>query len=176
MSFNNKFAVFETLDENELQEPVYVQKQKSSKTKIIEEKHQDNQYTEDILKLDEELKSKKQITVEYSVKNKEDETQTFKRNLNVVSKHTYENLKRLILKYKTHKNDNINWDEQKNKIKLTNDLMEMCYKDPNLKCTFIYPVAIITLKNGKTITKNYVKSHSNLLFTVNDIVYNVNTQ
>jgi hypothetical protein len=176
MSNINKFALFETLDETELIYPEIIEKKESRKKsrKEISQKQVNEittQIPQEILDLDEKLKNKNQITVQYTVKNNQNEIEKFERKLNVVSKHTYENLKRLILKYKTHKNDFINWDEQKNKIKLTNDIMEMCYKDPNLKCTFIYPVAIITLKNGKTITKNYVKSHSNHAFTINDIVY-----
>jgi hypothetical protein len=172
MSNINKFAVFETLDDND----VYIQpkiKLKKQKKEVLVVKSEENspQFPQEVLDLDDQLKNKKQITIEYTVKNKDNVIEKFERHLNVVSKHTYENIKRLILKYKTHKNDHINWDDQKNKIKLTNYFMEMCYKDTNLKCTFIYPVVIITLKNGKTITKNYVKSHSNLAFTINDIVY-----
>jgi hypothetical protein len=129
-------------------------------------------YDKSITDYDSYLNSRRQLRITYNV-NKYGKIQTNERQFNVVSRHTYENLKKLIMRHKTHKEGKINWEEQTSKIKLANNLMSLCFKESSQKCAFVYPVIIITLKNGKTITKNYIKEGSSLQFTINDIVYNM---
>lgn len=95
------------------------------------------------------------------------------RNLNVVSKSSYENLKKLISKFKTHVKG-VNYNEQKDKIKFANQLLTWCYRDPKIPNCFVYPVAIIEVSHGKTITRNEVKIGSTAHFTISDITYFVN--
>lgn len=176
MSNFNKFGVLDELDDNEL----YTQNNKKVVCKNSDENKPEvepsNKFSEesdDKSLSDFYLSTKQQIKINYTISKKEN-NETFERTFNVVSRRTYENFKKLIMRYKTHKNEKVNWEEQKNKIKLANSLMSMCYKDSSQKCTFIYPVVIITLRNGKTLTKNYIREDSGLQFTINDIVYNMN--
>jgi DNA primase len=91
------------------------------------------------------------------------------RELKVVTKQSYESLKKLIGKLKTHNNNNkFNYKEQKDKIKFANQLLQWCYKDSGC---FIYPVAIIKTNNGKSITRNSVKENSNSEFSIIDMTY-----
>jgi hypothetical protein len=94
------------------------------------------------------------------------------RTFNVVSKDTYKGFADMIRKYKTHhpETGRCSWRDQASKIKLTNSLMKMCYKEPNQAC-FVYPVAIIYLKGDNTLTRNEVMPDSKCYFEVSDIAY-----
>ena len=173
MSNVNKFQLLDELedirpDDNLKQSPEVPDPFHLSEVSVDKSK----QVPLDILDLDNKLSQKTQIKIDY-VYNKKDKNESYSRVFNVVSKHTYDNIKKLIMRYKTHKNDKVNWEEQNVKIKLANNFMGLCYKDPTQKCTYIYPVVIITLKNGKTVTKNSVHEDSSLQFTINDILYNM---
>jgi hypothetical protein len=126
---------------------------------------------------DKSLASKKTIQITHNIRiynpeTKQDYLEKNTRTLRVVSKATYESFSNLIKKFKTHdKKGYINYKDQSEKIKLTNDLMNMAYKDPNIPCCFIYPVSIIILKNGKRLTRNEVKKDSKCLFSISDLSY-----
>jgi hypothetical protein len=135
--------------------------------------------------LDEELSRFREIKITHNVRvfNKDTSeftNQTNTRKLRVVSKRDYEHLRALIELYKSHRGpnrDRYDHNEQQAKIKLTNSLMEMCYKDPDLRhpCTFWYPVVIIHVRNkeGETrvLTRNEVHKGSSCFFECSDIIF-----
>lgn len=125
---------------------------------------------------DIELSKLTQLSVVHDVRkyNKEDGRVTTTQNtriLKVVGKQTYDSLKHLIGKFRTHRGNTFNFKEQQDKIKLANQLLEWCYKDPKVPRCFVYPVAIIHTTNGKTITRNEVDAKSKSQFSISDITY-----
>lgn len=145
------------------------QKDKISTKDDIETMKQLKQFDIELCKLT-------QLSVVHDVRkyNKEDgsvTTSQHTRILKVVSKQTYDSLKHLIGKFKTHRGDTFNFKEQQDKIKLANQLLEWCYKDPKVPRCFVYPVAIIHTSNGKTITRNEVDKKSKSRFSISDITY-----
>ena len=135
--------------------------------------------------LDEELSRSREIKITHNVRvfNKDTSeftNQTNTRKLRVVSKRDYEHLRGLIDRFKSHRGpnrDRYDHHEQQAKIKLTNSLMEMCYKDPDPRhpCTFWYPVVIIHVRNkeGETrvLTRNEVHKGSSCFYEVSDIIF-----
>ena len=116
------------------------------------------------------------ITISHNVRKFDTETKTTtttvnERKLKVVSKANYENLKNLVSKFKTHSKNKFNFSEQKNKIEVSNQLLQWCYKDNSIQGCFVYPVAIINTKNGKSITRNEVFKGSNSEFYIRDLTY-----
>ncbi len=107
----------------------------------------------------------------YNKETKEVSTAKNTRTFRVVSKSAYDSLRRLIGKFRTHTGDKVNFREQADKIKMANSLMEICFKDPKQPCCFIYPVVIIHLESGKTLTRNEIHKGSRCLFDVSDITF-----
>lgn len=128
--------------------------------------------------LDIQFSKLNELTVVYNTKSYDKTTNKVEslvksRKLRVVSKATYEGLKKIINKYNPQKKSYLDMEEQNEKIKLTNNFMEMTYKDPNVPLQFVYPVVIIHLRNGKDITRNDIKPKSRCDFSVSDIYYKV---
>jgi hypothetical protein len=116
------------------------------------------------------------ITITHNVRkfdkeNKVTSTIINERKLKVVSKASYENLKNLITKFKTHSKNKFNFNEQKSKIEVSNQLLQWCYKDNSIQGCFVYPVAIINTNNGKTITRNEIFKGSNSEFYIRDLTF-----
>lgn len=150
------------------------QENNDSKDKILTKEDIEN--IKKLKDFDIELSKLTQLSVIHDVRkyNKEDGSVITTQNtriLKVVGKQTYDSLKHLIGKFKTHRNDSFNFKEQQDKIKLANQLLEWCYKDPKVPRCFVYPVAIIHTSNGKTITRNEVDKKSKSQFSISDITY-----
>jgi hypothetical protein len=162
----------------------------TSPSKTIERKCEDQPRSpvpsrEAMQVLDKELERKREIEITHNVRVFNKETgeftnQTNTRKLRVMSKRNYEHLRELIDRFKSHRGpnrDRYDHREQQAKIKLTNSLMEMCYKDPDPKhpCTFWYPVVIIHVRNqeGETrvLTRNEVHKGSSCFFECSDIIF-----
>lgn len=142
---------------------------KTDQVGTVEEKKAWKAFDERLSKLRELLVTHK--AREYNKETKEVIVKQITRSFRIVSKSTYESLRRLIDGFKTHKGTFVNRREQSDKIKMTNTLMEMCYKDTNQPCCFMYPVCILHIGNGRTLTRNEVHKGSQCYFEVSDISY-----
>jgi hypothetical protein len=125
---------------------------------------------------DHSLSNKRELEVIHNVRvynkdTKEVTTEKNTRKFRVVSKSVYDGFRKIISKYRTHNGNRINYHEQVEKIKLANSLMEIAFKDPKVPCCYVYPVIIITLESGKTLTRNEVHKGSKCFFEVSDISY-----
>ncbi len=114
-------------------------------------------------KVDDYLKTLKiiQLTHEGKTFDKTTGTTVTKQNtryLKVVSKDTYNKLKILIEKHRPYKKDShgkevFDFKEQISKVKLTNELMNLCYRIDK-KPIFIYSVVIIKIDEQNSLIKS----------------------
>lgn len=123
-----------------------------------------------------DLRKVKRLNIEYTSRSTDPETKettkkTCTRKVRMVSKNLYDSLFNLVNKFKTHRNDRCDYKEQKAKIKIANDLMEMAYKDPDVPACFVYAVANISLRDGRKIISNSVLPTSKSQFTVTNVSY-----
>jgi hypothetical protein len=140
-----------------------------------------------IKELDLMLSKKREISIDHNIRvydkeNDEVRTEVNTRIFQVTSQNIYDSILKLILGYRTHKNGKINYKQQADKIKLTNQLMNMCYKDSKVPYCFVYPIIIINIyrlndnddenthkEKKKTLTRNYIKPGSKCQFTVSSL-------
>lgn len=131
--------------------------------------------------VDRELSKKKTIDISIAIKvyNKESReliTENIVRNFRIVTEQSFENMRKLVGKYKPNKFNGIfDYKEQKAKIEIANALLKTAYKTSKALCTFVYPIANITLANGKTILRNEITNNSKCEFTIGVIYYRFET-
>lgn len=133
--------------------------------------------------LDKSLKNLKMIDITHDIKtfNGTEVIKQISRKLKIVSKDTYINLKNLIERHRPYKKDSYGNEvfdhrEQLSKIKLTNELMNMCYKIDKYP-VFVYSVILIEFKEHTSLVSHiyYNSSHVfNKKFRIIDIEYSKN--
>lgn len=121
------------------------------------------------------LAKKRVLAITHNIRSFNKETQEVEtkiqtREFQIVSKLMYENTKKLVDRMKTHVGDRVLYREQQEKIKLANHLMLWAYKDPSEPC-FLYPVVVINLPNGKTLTRDEVQKTSKCIFHVQTMIH-----
>lgn len=129
-----------------------------SSHKSKEEKHQQYQ-------LNKSLSNIKTVQISHNIKVfndklKQSDTKEHTRTFNIVSENTFHTLKTQV-------------DREKNikkKVKLANSLMSLAYKDPN-EPRFVYPIIVITLDDGRVLTRNEVKINGSRDFSIS-LLYN----
>lgn len=126
---------------------------------------------------DKYLSLSKTVNITHNVKvynrsTKESSTIKNVRTLKITTKENYMNLYKLAGRYKPLKaNGYFDRKDQKDKIDVANTLLNLAYKDPKIPCCFIYPVVIIELDNGKTITRNEIRPGSKCNFILENLSY-----
>lgn len=142
---------------------------------------------ESIRKMDMIMRNFTEVRIPYKTRvlNKETgefDNRTNTRTLRVISQQYFEQLQRLISKFKTHRGPNRDYydaKEQKSKIKLANELLNSCAKNKNEPCSFVYAVATIYTrdKNGdkKTFIQNEIYPESKCYFECDTLTYRFQT-
>lgn len=150
----------------------------SNKLKDVEENKAESETIENNKKIktyDNSLNNKNEIIIMYNSKFFDKKNNKFvntlrKRKLKIVSKSVYESLKHTINKCHPHKKKFLDIDEQNEKIRLTNNFMNLAYKDQSTSLTFVYPVVILHIKE-KNLIKNNIHKESKCDFSISDIYY-----
>ena len=92
------------------------------------------------------------------------------RVLNVVSEEHFKRTCDLINRLKTHNKNGTDVKEQIDKIRISNSLLEWCYK-PKDKTYFVFCCARLHLKDGKNLVVEHVDPKTRFFFDLEEFVY-----